>query len=680
MNHKDAQPMQRTTPSTLTSATPGYPPASAKQSGLLRFVPWIAAGLAILAMAMAVAKAMRPVVITDGVEGAGGVAGVGGLPIDDIARLPVSASGRTKPLDSFARSSLLRLSGRQTFEVNPGSGERAKRAPAIQWLMEVWTAPTKAMDRRVIRIDHPDVLALLGLSDQKRTRFSLNEVLPKLREISKQAEAASGKSAKSRDPFERHIVDLYSKLVEFSSLANLDAPYLAAPLAPGEEWRPLFQSVDSQSEGRSVRAWKEILSTYAEGVGTSGGDAQSGDAGDQAAGAAKCREATEAYAGELAWALPSDTKAARSEVIFNRVQPFYQASVLYVVAFLLGAVALLLRPLSHGASSVGVPGANSAGEAGNAGWSLALVRAALGVVAVAFVAHSLGLVARIWLQGRPPVTNLYSSAVFIGWACVPVALVGEWFQRLGLLTLAASMIGFSTLVIAHNLGSSGDTMEMMQAVLDSNFWLATHVVVVTIGYSATFLAGFLAVMYVLLGIPTRLLAGEPVKALPKMTYGVICFATIASFVGTVLGGIWADQSWGRFWGWDPKENGAAMIVLWNLLILHARWGGLIKERGVAVLAIAGNIITAWSWFGTNMLGVGLHSYGFMDSAAFYLILFCLSQLAIMGLALAVPKEKWRSAVVVGGKSTIAQGTVAMGTLAPACATPSGPIASASRAN
>ena len=64
-----------------------------------------------------------------------------------------------------------------------------------------------------------------------------------------------------------------------------------------------------------------------------------------------------------------------------------------------------------------------------------------------------------------------------------------------------------------------------------------------------------------------------------MHYGVVCFATLLSFTGTVLGGIWADQSWGRFWGWDPKENGALLIVIWNALILHARWGGLVKAAG-----------------------------------------------------------------------------------------------------
>src|SRR5262249_51640141 len=150
----------------------------------------------------------------------------------------------------------------------------------------------------------------------------------------------------------------------------------------------------------------------------------------------------------------------------------------------------------------------------------------------------------------------------------------------------------------------------LQAVLDTNLWLATHVTTVTFGYGATLVAGFLAIVYVVCGLMTPLLQKEQANSLAKMIYGVVCFATLLSFTGTVLGGIWADQSWGRFWGWDPKENGALLIVIWNALILHARWAGIIKQRGMALLAIAGNIVTAWSWFGTNLLGVGLHAYGF----------------------------------------------------------------------
>jgi ABC-type transport system involved in cytochrome c biogenesis permease subunit len=200
--------------------------------------------------------------------------------------------------------------------------------------------------------------------------------------------------------------------------------------------------------------------------------------------------------------------------------------------------------------------------------------------------------------------------------------------------------------------------------------------VVTLGYASTFVAGLLAIYYIVLGLFTPLLrqkmgaggAGAAVpsnvsaitaartpakpakksapdldvgKALGKMVYGIVCFATLFSFVGTVLGGIWADQSWGRFWGWDPKENGALLIVIWNATILHARWGGMIRERGLMNMAIFGNIVTSFSWFGVNELGIGLHSYGFSDAAATWLWIFVGSMVCLIGLGL-LPRQWYRS--------------------------------------
>jgi ABC-type transport system involved in cytochrome c biogenesis permease subunit len=307
---------------------------------------------------------------------------------------------------------------------------------------------------------------------------------------------------------------------------------------------------------------------------------------------------------------------ASFECLLNHIAPFYQSMVLYVFVFLLVCGSWL-------------------------GWSRPLNRSALYVTLVALALHTFGLAARMYLQGRPPVTNLYSSAVFIGWGTVIIGLILERLFRDGIGLACSSAIGFVTLIIAYHLAESGDTLEMLRAVLDTNIWLATHVVSITLGYSAMFLAGMLAVFYVVRGVFTRSLSRESSQALARMTYGVICFATLFSFAGTVLGGIWADQSWGRFWGWDPKENGALLIVLWCAIILHARMAGCIRQRGLMVMALFGNIVTSFSWFGVNMLGVGLHSYGFMDKAFPWLIAFVVSQAALMAVA-AIPIERWRS--------------------------------------
>jgi ABC-type transport system involved in cytochrome c biogenesis permease subunit len=156
-------------------------------------------------------------------------------------------------------------------------------------------------------------------------------------------------------------------------------------------------------------------------------------------------------------------------------------------------------------------------------------------------------------------------------------------------------------------------MPMLVAVLDTNFWLATHVTIINVGYAAGMLAAGIAHVYVLgrlLGIRKNDKAFY--RGITRMVYGVTCFGLIFAFIGTVLGGIWANYSWGRFWGWDPKENGAALICLAMLATLHARMGGYIREMGLSLCAIATGCVVAFSWWGVNLLGVGLHSYGFTN--------------------------------------------------------------------
>ena len=260
-----------------------------------------------------------------------------------------------------------------------------------------------------------------------------------------------------------------------------------------------------------------------------------------------------------------------------------------------------------------------------------------------FLLHTFALISRMYIQDRYGVfvTNLYSSAVFVGWGAVLLGIILELFYKNGIGAGKAALVGFSTLIIAHHLSMTGDTLEMMRAVLDSNFWLATHVTVITFGYSAMFFAGTLAIIFILMGLFSRQFDKKRAQDLSAMVYGITCFAALFSLVGTILGGIWGDQSWGRFWGWDPKENGALMIVLMTAIFLHARWGGVLKERGLMSLAIVGNIITAWSWFGTNLLGVGLHSYGFTDSGFKWLMIFIASQVFFIIVA-NVPYRLWRS--------------------------------------
>jgi len=414
------------------------------------------------------------------------------------------------------------------------------------------------------------------------------------------AQAASQRE--KGETFDKAKLDSVAAFIQrYENLSSM-AYLLAVPSGEGLQWHSLGESL---LQAVQIGEIHPVVKAYA----------QLGDAyhvGDQRTFNQQATRLRDWFAKEQAVA----TKRTSFEFLFNQVDPFTHSMLLYVIAFLLACGSWL-------------------------GWNRPMNRAAFYLLLLSLAVHTFGMASRMYLQERPPVTNLYSSAIFIGWGAVIVALILERIFRDGIGAACAGAIGFITLVIAHHLAGSGDTLEMLQAVLDTNIWLATHVVAITTGYSAMFLAGMLAMIYVIRGVFTRSLKKETADSLSRMTYGVVCFATLFSFVGTVLGGIWADQSWGRFWGWDPKENGAVLIVLWCAIILHARWGGFIRQRGLMIMAIFGNVVTSFSWFGVNMLGVGLHSYGFMQKAFPWLVGFIISQLALMAVA-AMPLERWRS--------------------------------------
>jgi ABC-type transport system involved in cytochrome c biogenesis permease subunit len=560
-----------------------------------RWIPLIAAALAIL---MVVPKLRSS-------------GDINGFDVEGFGQLPVVDRGRVKPLDTLARTSLLAISTKQTFRTDGEHGtlerKRAQgmhKAPAIQWFLDVATKPLQARSYEVLRIDHPDVLGIFGL-DRDRKYFSVNEVLARADELDRQVRAAASVEDRERTAFQRKILQLSQQLNAYIAVENASDLLLVPPLheEATEDWVPLdtphvHGSADDRAHDPAVGFLNSAFVAW--------GDNDPGSFNAAVAG----------YQANLDERIPARMNKVRFETFFYRTSPFVQTMGLYVFAFVLAVLSWL-------------------------GWSKPLSKAALAVLLVGLVIHTFGLVSRIYIQSRPPVTNLYSSALMVGWGAVVLGSILERWFRNGVGAVVGSTMGFMSLLVAHHLSLDGDTMTMMQAVLDTNFWLATHVVVITLGYSSTFLAGVLGIVYVLRGVLTKTLGPEESRSMSRMIYGIVCFATLFSFVGTILGGIWADQSWGRFWGWDPKENGALLIVLWNALVLHARWGGMARERGVAVLAVAGNIVTAWSWFGTNMLGVGLHAYGFIDSALFWMAVFIASQLAVIGLG-SIPRDKWRS--------------------------------------
>ena len=637
--------------------------------------------------------------------------------IREFGRLPVLLNGRVQPFDSIARNSLLQIrsTGDAPLEIVPSwqFWHHPRKLKATEWLLEVMLRPEQADDRPIFLIHHPELIGELKLEDSGIEQsglhyYTYNELKSAREVVHEQAVHISenDKDEKEWTTVQKQTMKLENSLGLYERLKNSLRPQSSDDFAKDlEDFKkaigPVVAAIRANSDGKNDEAlrrlvepirkplndfqlmaqvayplivppihpdvsrdeWKNAGASLIESAQT--GEFQPAMNFFAAMATAYRHDQPETfnravtdYQNWLGRDFKGELKKGRAEFYYNDIKAFLHALIIYLAAFVLAGASLVVYSLSPNVSE-------------------SLRRSSFYLILLAGVFHTFGLVFRMVLEGRPPVTNLYSSAIFIGWGAMILGLVLERIYRLGIGNAVASLAGFVTLLIAHNLALGGDTMEMLRAVLDTNFWLATHVVVVTLGYASTFVAGLLAILFIFLGLFTPILsrklaprnastakaAGsvassrsgaktgaksavetgqtEVGKALTKMVYGVVCFATLFSFVGTVLGGIWADQSWGRFWGWDPKENGALIIVLWNATILHARWGGLIRERGLVTMAVFGNIVTSFSWFGVNMLGIGLHSYGFMDAAFKWLMAFIASQLVIIALGL-LPLHLWTS--------------------------------------
>lgn len=571
---------------------------------------------------------------------------------DSFARLPVQHQGRVKPLDSFARQHLSTFAGRDSL---PGMGADA-------WLAETLFDPAQALQRPLFRIFHPH---LLGLPEREQRRYSYAELLPALQAKQEVIGRLVDEDPKNWTEDQAELMRLqesaliYGQMLRsFSFILPLN---ISVPEALAKDWkidpekpftlqdtrkflpdlekkitalvRKKGEDPASYTEaekdlayfGFQVRTLEQfgggnVLLRLIPGAWDEGGAWYSpwalGDSGQSSAkGEAYLslwRDMAQAYVkGDGAgWDKAVDEALAqsatfsnpvrlRTENIYNAVHPFTLALALYLAAFLF----YVLRQT----------GARFIPE-----------RTALCFLAAGACVHFAGIAARVFILSRPPVGTLYESVIFVACACVIACVFLEIRRRDALGLVAGALSGILLLFVAQGFAED-DTLKMLVAVLNTNFWLATHVLCITLGYAWCILVSILAHIW---------LAGH---ALNKKTENLLMPIKILTIVallftalGTMLGGIWADQSWGRFWGWDPKENGALLIVLWILWVLHGQYSGhLTRRRGMMAVAALSPIV-AIAWFGVNLLNVGLHSYGFITGVAAALGAFVAAEILLIG--------------------------------------------------
>jgi ABC-type transport system involved in cytochrome c biogenesis permease subunit len=604
--------------------------------------------------------------------------------LEIVETLPVQDGGRIKPLSTYAAFTMLGLHGARSMKIADGAGKEYRVAPSA-WLLDILFRPQFAIHQPTFRIDNSAVLEAIGVKPRgKRDRYSYADIEPGRAKLGELTTAYSQIEAKQRDPLQTQVLDLASNLRTYESLlgwftfarsgvilrgsgengnpdkrADVSALMAVAPdirkqidQARGDHTaippnlQDLLQQVLDVSNYAKFGLFILPPTDPADGTWRSAGDAIMDVMSDKAKDTQVNIEDIKALE-NTARAGSSGEQEFRQQLIALRDRITRRAAergdtrgialeaAYYRNNWFLNALAFFLAG-TLAAMGMWTLGRNTPGRVFSwVTWGATLAGLVFCIIAIT---------KRSIIMQRPPVGNLYDTIIFIGSTVVLLALIVEWLTQRRFALGVAPILGTGLIILARRfeMGDASDHMDPLVAVLDSNFWLTTHVITITLGYSAGLLSAFMSAGFVLLcGLGLDGGDRELRRALTRAVYGMLCVTLFLSLVGTVLGGIWANYSWGRFWGWDPKENGALLIVLWTLAILHARLGGYLRQWGIHLASIFTSIVVTFSWWHVNFLGVGLHNYGFTAGKnTIWTFYACMSTLLIAGfIAMAVEKNR-----------------------------------------
>lgn len=574
--------------------------------------------------------------------------------VAQMSEVPVQDNGRQKPLSVLASFRLYKIHGRRDLKysvVDAAGNESKYTLTPMEWLLDVICYPDQAASYPLFRIENSSVLDALKIANDGQTPdfvyISYDTVRSKYETLRGLAQEYAPIEPADRTPIQAHVFGLWQRFIAYDNLQRQFAAFrYTMPVAEEElqsafgtenvgvgaiaqsaaKFNALLKKLDPEAtnasqgliniadfvgkvitnddDGVGIIGWaddsEEEWLTFGEGFERILTGEEEGSLADVFTSLERAVRPNSLADKEAALLLFRDASITAAGQQYNSVQVereieyynsswHYQSIHYFLLAFLMATVTWLLPR------------------------NKILWWGSLSVCGVAIGMLTFDLILRILITGHPPIKNLYDTFLFIAWVSALLLLCTEFVMPRRICLAAAPFVGALLVMFArtYEVNNASDTMDPLVAVLDSNFWLATHVTTINIGYAAGLAAAVLAYVWIFMRI---FRIGHPsdvrAKALIRMCYGVTCFGLLFSVVGTILGGVWANDSWGRFWGWDPKENGALMICLGQIALLHARFTGWIRDVGFVIWAGIVGIVVVFSWFHVNLLQVGLHAYGF----------------------------------------------------------------------
>jgi cytochrome c-type biogenesis protein CcsB len=521
-------------------------------------------------------------------------AGTDKLEFKQFGRLAIQDGGRRKPIDTFARENLIRITGRSTY--TDGGGRKWK---PNDFVLSVLLETHDWRNEPMVLVSYGKLKEALGL-ERTRRRFSFAQLaaIPELNRLANEAHALR-KAERPLDRLQQEVMSVSERLTLFAHIMDGSA-FLIVPAAKSETdpWLipPEFSRDYTEAQFAPVQKELQNLATaYVQGDSF-----QFSRAAKQLRG----------HLAALSPAVYPTEHQLQLEYGYNHFAAFYRAIWFYALAF----VVLLIAHLAKRGNALR-----------NIGVLIALI--ALGL-------HTTGIVLRCLIAGRPPVTNMYESIIWVAFA---VSLFGAIFfarYRTSIYLLAALPVTLIALLLVHQMPiAMPSSIDPLVPVLRDNFWLTIHVLTITLSYAAFALAmGFGHIL--LWRYASNPTGARADASMHFWLYRVLQLGVLLLAAGTILGGVWANYSWGRFWGWDPKETWALIALLCYITTLHGRLAGWWTQFGLVVASVVCFLAVLMAWYGVNfVLGKGLHSYGFGIGGETYVAGFVILDLLFVGFAI-----------------------------------------------
>jgi cytochrome c-type biogenesis protein CcsB len=497
--------------------------------------------------------------------------------------LAIQGGGRRKPMDTFAKETLIRVTGRSAYTDKTGRTWRPN-----DFVLSALTETHDWKNEPIVLISSGQLVEQLGL-DKAQRRFSFAQLTgsAELQRLTTEAQALR----RAEKPLTRVQQEALSVSDRLTLLARvMDARVLLIVPAPANETDPW---VEPGAGGSRYYADAQLAPIQTQ-LQTVANAYVQGDGFNLNRAANQLRENLRALSPSI---YPRDQQL-RLEYFYNHFEAFYRAIWCYGIALVI-LITAHLRKRGRALQNIGVA-----------------------VALLGLVFQAAGIVMRCMIAGRPPVTNMYESIIWVSFAVSFFGMIFFVRYRAPMYLLAALPVTLIALLLVHQMPiAMPSSIDPLVPVLRDNFWLTIHVLTITLSYAAFALAmGF---GHILLWRYARDPAGARADApMHFWLYRVLQLGVLLLAAGTILGGVWANYSWGRFWGWDPKETWALIALLCYILALHGRLAGWWTQFGLAVASVVCFLAVLMAWYGVNfVLGKGLHSYGFGIGGETYVTIF-----------------------------------------------------------